>query len=217
MGETGYRPMWGDNLPTTWQWWAPPKVNFQTGSSTGAGVPRKKDEFQNISQIHRFRGGVAAGNGGGQACQHLRQRPYFAVPGPDFWGFLSHRVPGRWLVGDGRRAGLFVQQSAKDTSKAGGVAGHQFCHLSGRIVPVRLSRALPLSWKSYGCAAHFTPNRRHRHENYSGVFVPRQLRHVVLALAAKAQNSTSNGIIRSAGFTRLNSFTLIEQTPSFWR
>lgn len=81
--------------------------------------------------------------------------------------------------------------------------GSGLCGLSVRPVVGWLSQAVQLSGQLNGCAAYFALDRRYRHEIYLGILAAWQLRHAVLALAAKAKRPAPAAIAGKSHWLRL--------------
>jgi len=68
------------------------------------------------------------------------------------------------------------------------MALEQFCILSRWTFVDRVPKTVPLLRQPYGCLASSTADGRQSHETCFGVPTSRQLRNIVLALAAKAES-----------------------------
>jgi hypothetical protein len=136
---------------------------------------------------------------------------------PAHWNFVSSLAITRWVGGIGNRLPVFVHKQTQIKHHTDSVDIHELSGLQGGSLANELAASLPLLGQSVGCAAYFAGNRRYRHENHFGLLAAWQLRHVILALAAKSENFIVKIFKRNIYFSNLNSFTTVEQTPTFWR
>ena len=101
------------------------------------------------------------------------------------------------------------------------MAGDEFLDLPHRLAVGRLSETVSLSGELDRYAAHLTTSYRYRHEDHFGLFAPRQLRHIILALEDEPQilyylaNLNSAGQIHAIDFLlwRSNGHRLYYQLP----
>ena len=84
---------------------------------------------------------------------------------------------------------MLVTQATGVRCRHGCLVCDKFICVSIRFMVFGLAAPLRLSRQSNRCATYSATNRRHGHENYSGLSAYRQLRHLVLALAAAQKGS----------------------------